>query len=118
MDDDLSIPQALAVVHDRVRAGNAALDGEDLAAAADIRGEVTAMVDVLGINPASSEWSSVGSSTADATLGALVEQLIADRNSARSERDFATADRIRDELAAAGISVEDGPEGSHWSIGS
>ena len=56
MDDDLAIPQALAVLHDRVRAGNAALDAEDLGEAARIRGEVIAMTEVLGINPHSPQW--------------------------------------------------------------
>ena len=53
---------------------------------------------------------------ADRALASLVESLIEDRNSARAAKDFTAADRIRDELAAAGISVEDGPAGSHWSI--
>jgi cysteinyl-tRNA synthetase len=116
MDDDLAIPQALAVLHDRVRAGNAALDTDDLATAAQIRGEVTAMTEVLGINPHSPEWRSTRSVPADRALSALVERLIQDRETAREARDFAAADRIRDELAAAGITVEDSPNGTHWSI--
>ncbi len=116
MDDDLAIPQALAVLHDRVRAGNAALDDEDLATAAQIRGEVTAMTEVLGINPHSPEWRSTTTVPADRALAALVERLIEDRESARGARDFAAADRIRDELVAAGITVEDSPNGTHWTI--
>jgi cysteinyl-tRNA synthetase len=116
MDDDLAVPQALAVLHDKVRAGNSALDDEDLAAAAAIRGEVTAMTEVLGINPHSPEWRTASASPADKALGTLVETLIADRNTARSERDFAAADRIRDELGRAGIAVEDSPTGTHWNI--
>jgi cysteinyl-tRNA synthetase len=116
MDDDLAIPQALAVLHDRVRAGNAALDDEDLALAAQIRGEVTAMTEVLGINPHSPEWRATTSVPADRAIAALVERLIADRETARSARDFAAADRIRDELADAGITVEDSPNGTHWTI--
>ena len=116
MDDDLAVPQAIAVLHDTVRAGNAALDNEDLGAAASLRAEVLAMTDVLGINPDAPEWRTVGSDSADRALGALVETLINDRATARAERDFASADRIRDELAAAGITVEDTPTGAHWSI--
>jgi cysteinyl-tRNA synthetase len=116
MDDDLAVPQALAVLHDRVRAGNAALDADDLAGAAVIRGEVIAMTEVLGINPHASEWKSATSGGADKALGMLVERLLEDRVDARAARDFRAADRIRDELAAAGITLEDSANGTHWAI--
>ncbi|MBO1738834.1 cysteine--tRNA ligase [Leifsonia sp. TF02-11] len=116
MDDDLAVPQALAVLHDTVRSGNAALDAEDLEAAANARGHVLAMTEVLGINPLSPQWHSTGSSAAEHALGTLVGRLLDDRQEARQSRDFAAADRIRDELTAAGISIEDTPTGSHWSI--
>jgi cysteinyl-tRNA synthetase len=116
LDDDLAVPQALGVLHEHVRAGNAALDDEDLAAAATHRGEVVAMADILGINPLSPEWASSADDPANQALAALVERLIHDREKARKGKDFAAADRIRDELTAAGISIEDTPSGSHWSI--
>jgi cysteinyl-tRNA synthetase len=116
MDEDLAIPQALAVLHDTIRAGNGALDDGDLGTAADIRGQVLAMTEVLGINPHAPEWRASAAAPANRALGAVVEQLIADREKARSERDFASADRIRNELAQAGISLEDSPTGTHWSI--
>jgi cysteinyl-tRNA synthetase len=118
MDDDLAVPQALAVLHDTVRSGNAALDAEDLEAAATARGHVLAMTEVLGINPLSPQWRTGGSSAAESALGELIGRLLADRQDARAARDFAAADRIRDELSAAGITIEDTPTGSHWSIGS
>ena len=116
MDDDLSVPQALAVVHDRTRTGNSALDADDLETVARRRGEVLAMVEVLGINPLSPQWAAVGGSKADAALGMLVEHLLGEREAARARRDFAAADLIRDELAGAGIRIEDGPSGSQWSL--
>jgi cysteinyl-tRNA synthetase len=116
MDDDLAVPQALAVLHETVRAGNAALDDGDLGAVASARGEVLAMSEVLGINPLSPQWRAGASGATERALGALVDTLIADRNAARAAKDFPAADRIRDELAAAGIAVEDGPTGSHWSL--
>lgn len=116
MDDDLAVPQALGVLHDRVRAGNAALDADDLEAAAAIRGEVFAMTDVLGINPLAHPWREATADAAAPALARIVERLIGDREAAREAKDFAAADRIRDELSEAGIQLEDSPAGTHWSI--
>jgi len=116
MDDDLGVPQALGVLHESVRAGNAALDSEDLGGAAALLGAVLAMTSVLGINPLSSEWSTTQSGATDVALAKLIEKLLEDRQTAREGRDFVTADRVRDELKAAGITIEDGPAGSHWSL--
>ncbi|MEO6201026.1 MAG: cysteine--tRNA ligase [Cryobacterium sp.] len=116
MDDDLAVPQALGVLHETVRAGNAALDAEDLHAAAAARGEVLAMSEVLGINPLSPGWSVATDEPAMIALTALVERLLDDREISRQNRDYAAADRIRDELVAAGITIEDTPSGAHWSF--
>jgi cysteinyl-tRNA synthetase len=116
MDDDLAVPQALGVLHETVRAGNAALDAEDLHAAAAARGQVLAMSEVLGINPLSPGWAVSTDEPAMVALTALVERLLADRETARHSRDYAAADRIRDELVAAGITIEDTPSGAHWSF--
>ncbi|MGO4692042.1 cysteine--tRNA ligase [Glaciibacter sp. 2TAF33] len=116
MDDDLAVPQALGVLHDTVRAGNAALDAEDLHAAASARGQVLAMSEVLGINPLSPQWAVSTDEPAMVALTALVERLLDDREIARQARDYAAADRIRDELVAAGITIEDTPTGAHWSF--
>ncbi|MBI5160825.1 MAG: cysteine--tRNA ligase [Micrococcales bacterium] len=116
MDDDLSVPEALAVLHDRIRSGNTALDGGDLDAAAAALGEVRAMTGVLGIDPQAPEWRGAGDDAATAALEALVERMLGDRQTARERREFAVADRIRDELSAAGITIEDAPDGARWSI--
>ena len=118
MDDDLGVPTALAVVHDTVRAGNTALDAADTAAGAAAAGELRAMLDAVGLNPESPEWAD-GSATSDAALGALdtlITSLLEARAAARANKDFATSDRIRDDLAAAGITIEDTPDGAHWSF--
>jgi cysteinyl-tRNA synthetase len=116
MDDDLSVPQALAVLHDTIRQGNASIDGEDLALAAAAQGQVMAMTEVLGINPFSAEWSLGQDKAASGVLDTLVDQLLDERQKARAARDFAAADRIRDVLTTAGITIEDTSTGAHWSI--
>ncbi|HSQ62517.1 MAG TPA: cysteine--tRNA ligase, partial [Polyangiaceae bacterium] len=118
MDDDLGVPQALAVVHDHVRDGNAALASGDLVLARAHRDFVVAMLDVLGVNPYATPWA--GSSSDDERLrGAidhLVAGLLAERAAARAAKDWARADAIRDRLKDAGIVVDDTSGGARWSL--
>ncbi|MFW2512276.1 cysteine--tRNA ligase [Demequina sp. SO4-13] len=118
MNDDLGVPRALAHVHETVRAGNAALTAGDDSALASALLSVRAMLDVLGLDPGSAEWAGVGagSSAAMAALDSMVRADIEARAQARAAKDWATADAIRDRLAAAGIVVEDGAEGVRWSL--
>ncbi|MCG3750154.1 cysteine--tRNA ligase [Amycolatopsis sp. Poz14] len=117
MDDDLATPAAFAVVHNTVRDGNAALDGGDTTKALELAGTVRGMTAVLGIDPLSPDWADGGSDTPvrDA-LGTLVEALLAERQEARAAKDFARADAARDRLVAAGIAVEDTPNGPQWTV--
>ena len=117
MDEDLNLPAALAALHEAIRAGNAALDaGEDAAAQVELSA-VTAMVDVLGLNPGSSVWAGGEGESAEAkALETLMQSLIAERNHARANKDFARSDAIRDQLKAAGIQLEDAADGTNWSI--
>jgi len=113
MDDDLGVPQALAVLHETVRIGNAAIDAGDHDAVADALSAVEGMTEVLGL---SSSASTSGDGATASTLDALVQTMIAQRAQARADKDWAAADRIRDAIAAAGIILEDSPDGTHWSI--
>ena len=116
LDDDLGVPQALAVAHETVRAGNAALDAGDTDAAARALVEVGRMTGLLGLNPEDPQWRSIADDDQTRALDALVQELIGQRAQARADKDWAAADRIRDAVAAAGIVLEDSVHGTHWSL--
>jgi cysteinyl-tRNA synthetase len=117
MDDDLAVPRALAVVHEQVRSGNAALTAGDSAKAASLAASVRAMVSVLGVDPFVAPWNSTGEDRRlKSATGALIIALLEERARSRAARDFATADAIRDRLAAAGFAIEDTKDGPIWSV--
>ncbi len=105
LDDDLNTAEALGVLFTFLRDVNAAqVDGSlDAKGAAAAVAAIRSADGVLGILPAKDE-----------VLPAEIEAQIAARNAARARRDFAEADRIRKDLAAKGIVLEDGPAGTRW----
>jgi cysteinyl-tRNA synthetase len=117
MDDDLAVPQALAIVHESVRDGNAALAAGDAAGTAKRLAEVRAMLAVLGLDPLGPPWvaGQAGGDlrpVVDALIGVALEQ----RQAARARKDFGAADAIRDQLLEAGVVVEDTPRGPRWEL--
>ncbi len=117
MNDDLGVPQALAVIHDTVREGNGALAAGDMAAARSAFDSVVAMTEVLGLNPFADQWRESGDDgAARRALGPLVDVVLAQRQAARERKDFAVADALRDGLAASGVVVEDTPSGPRWTL--
>jgi len=115
MNDDIAVPKALAEIHTTVRAGNKALAAGDEAEARTLAGQARAMAHVLGFDPL--EWEDgAQASGADAALDALVQAELERRTQARADKDFATADAVRDRLAAAGITITDTPDGPTWSL--
>ena len=113
MDEDLNIPAALAVLHESVRAGNSDLDSDNISAAAKRASEVLGMLSVLGLAP--SEWAS-GDSKEHAALDSLIRSMIAERNQARENKDYARADELRDRLVASGIELSDSSDNTHWKV--
>ena len=117
MNDDLNMPAALGVLHETVREGNAALDAFDVDKVRQSFLAVVGMTNVLGINPLNLTWSAgVGATTEHFALDSLVQSLVEQRNAARAAKDFATADKLRDIISAAGIKLEDAADQTHWSV--
>ena len=116
MDDDLSIPAALAVVHEHVRQGNQALDSGDIPQATSDAQAVRAMVKVLGLDPLAEEWTSSGSSAVSAALDSLMDSIIALRWGAKADKNFDLSDSLRDAIERAGIDLKDSSSGSTWSL--
>jgi cysteinyl-tRNA synthetase len=118
MDDDLNVPAALAVLHEVVTAGNTALahSGDASSALAEVR----AMLDVLGVDPLADMWQHAAGDDAAAkkALDALIGSQVELRAQAKANKDYAAADRIRDDLRAAGVLLEDGADGVRWTLDS
>ncbi|WP_412100077.1 cysteine--tRNA ligase [Corynebacterium aurimucosum] len=117
MNDDIAVPKALAEIHTTVRAGNKALSESNREEAERLAGAVRAMAAVLGFDPLDEQWKDSGEeSGADAALDVLVRAELERRTTARAEKDWATADAVRDRLAAAGITITDTADGPTWSL--
>jgi cysteinyl-tRNA synthetase len=119
MDDDLSVPAALAALQGVIREGNKLLAGGNTPALRGNLAAVRRMLDLLGLDPLSATWqANTGESVAlRHSLDALVSSLVDQRQQARADKDFATADRVRDQLHAAGVELEDTATGPRWTVG-
>lgn len=134
LNDDVNVSGATAAIFTAIRSGNTLLSqladrADSETAKAEVREAllaVRAMLDTLGLDPLAEPWVSAGAAggaadgTAESPEHAALEALIAEQLNARAEarkaKDFAKADQIRDALTEAGIAIEDGPQGSTWSL--
>ena len=134
MNDDVNVSGATAAIFTAIRSGNTLLSqladrADSETAKAEVREAllaVRAMLDTLGLDPLAEPWVSAGAAggaadgTAESPEHAALEALIAEQLNARAEarkaKDFAKADQIRDALTESGIAIEDGPQGSTWSL--
>jgi len=119
MNDDLNIPAALAVLHEALRAGNTAVDGEDIEATTEQLNAAIMMCKALNVYPFDVNESGEAlwpANEVSAELRNRIEQLVADRLAAKAAKDFARADAIREELTNLGVTLEDSADKTNWSV--
>lgn len=113
VEDDLNTPGAMASLFALSSEIERGMTAGDHAAVARAKGQLIASADILGVlqsDPA--EWFS----GVDEGLKTEVEGLLADRQAARAQKNWAEADRIRDRLNALNVVVMDGPTGATWRV--
>ncbi len=115
MDDDLGSPQALAVIFDAVRDANRALDAEDDSTAAGLHAAAIHLAGVLGLELGSA--AAPARTDEDDAADAEIDDLVDQRLVAKAAKDYGRADRIRDQLTARGIVLEDSARGTSWHRG-
>ena len=116
MNDDLAVPQALALIAEWQRSGNSALTSGDLKEVAKNAGFIRGALSILGCDPFDPHFGGSSSSDLTSAVDGLIAALLEQREAARVRKDFAAADSIRDRITAMGISIEDTPQGPRWSI--
>jgi cysteinyl-tRNA synthetase len=117
LEDDLNTPQAFAAVSALVTEANRASHPDKRAR---LRGELQAAGELLGLlqeDPDAWFKRAIGGGAGDGPSDAEIDALVAARQEARKSKNFAEADRIRDELARDHVIVEDGAGGSTWRRG-
>ena len=112
LDDDLNTPEAFAGLHE-LRDIAVQIEGEAKARAISNLKAAGNLLGFFGADPEA--WFKSASS--DGPTAEEIEALIIARADARKTKDFAESDRIRDDLAAKGVILEDGPGGATWRRG-
>ncbi|WJR34436.1 cysteine--tRNA ligase [Mycobacteroides immunogenum] len=117
LDDDLSVPIALAEVHSARANGNRALDAGDHEGALSAAASVRAMMSILGCDPLNERWETRDETSAALNaVDVLVTAELQRRETARTEKNWALADEIRDRLKRAGLEITDTSDGPQWTL--
>ena len=119
MNDDLGTPKAVAALFQAISEGNKAITAGDVEGLGRVLRGVRHMLSVLGLDPDAPEWAHLATdagSDLEPVVDSLVQALLAQRAKARAAKDWATADAIRDQLAHAGLTIIDTPEGARWEL--
>ena len=112
LNDDLNTPKALATLFDLARQANTASDAGEKS---HIKGALLTSADLMGLlQQSADDWFAWGNGEHDGIDTEEIERLIEARHNAKAYKDYAEADRIRDELASRDIFLEDGPDGTKW----
>jgi cysteinyl-tRNA synthetase len=116
MDDDLAVPQALAFISETVKNGNTAISANDNKAITKAANEVRGALSILGSDPFDAAFKT-GGTTNPELLDGLISLALEQRTAARARKDFTASDAIRDSLTELGVTIEDTPNGSRWTVG-
>ena len=114
MDDDFNTPEALAVLFEIATALNRAKADKDEALAAQLAGNLRYLAGVIGLLQGDADTFLKGYAADDGLSDEQIETLVQQRINAKQAKEWGEADRIRDELFAQGVIVEDGAGGSRW----
>jgi len=115
MNGDLAVPTALAGISESLRQGNTALTANDKKGIETSASEIRGALSILGCDPFDAAFVQ-GASADQSVLDGLVALALDQRAAARERKDFASADAIRDQIAALGVILEDTPQGTRWSL--
>ena len=115
LEDDLNTPMALAELFELARAANKAESQEDKAR---IKAQLLGAGKLMGLLQQSPEawFATASSSSSGGITPAEIEQMLEARVAARKARNFAESDRIRDDLKAKGVLIEDSAQGTRWRL--
>ena len=116
MDEDLAVPQALALVSEWLKSGNSALTSGDSKSVSESAANIRGVLSILGCDPFEAAFAQSGSGNLNEAMDGLIALLLEQREAARLRKDFSAADSIRDRITSLGITIEDTAQGPRWSV--